>query len=325
LSAELVLVVTHRGDHFTVDRVAAALTRRGARPVRIDTDRFPAELRLSFTIGARGAAHHLRDGAVAIDAADVRATWIRRIEPPRWPDELDPQFRAGAASQAGRALDGLLAALADRRVVDPPAATAAAENKLHQLQLAHAAGLRVPETLVCNDPDQARAFYRAHDGAVVTKLLRPLSRSMGRAPVFMYTTAVTAADLDDLDTLVWAPMIFQRRIAKRCELRAIYVGGRFFTGGIDAAATARGQVDWRRAEVGEARWVEADLPESTAAAARRLMDALGLTTGAFDFIRTPDGDDVFLEVNPSGEWGMLERDLGLPISEALAELLLTPP
>jgi hypothetical protein len=27
-------------------------------------------------------------------------------------------------------------------------------------------------------------------------------------------------------------------------------------------------------------------------------------------------------VNPSGEWGMLERDLGLPISEAIAKALL---
>jgi hypothetical protein len=27
-------------------------------------------------------------------------------------------------------------------------------------------------------------------------------------------------------------------------------------------------------------------------------------------------------VNPGGEWGMLERDLGLPISEAIAEALL---
>jgi len=31
---------------------------------------------------------------------------------------------------------------------------------------------------------------------------------------------------------------------------------------------------------------------------------------------------VFLELNPSGEWGMLERDLALPIGAALAEELL---
>jgi hypothetical protein len=39
-------------------------------------------------------------------------------------------------------------------------------------------------------------------------------------------------------------------------------------------------------------------------------------------ICTPSGEYVFLEVNPGGEWGMLERDLRLPISEAIAEALL---
>jgi len=39
-------------------------------------------------------------------------------------------------------------------------------------------------------------------------------------------------------------------------------------------------------------------------------------------IVTPEGEHVFLEVNPLGQWGMLERDLGLPISQAIAEALL---
>jgi glutathione synthase/RimK-type ligase-like ATP-grasp enzyme len=54
----------------------------------------------------------------------------------------------------------------------------------------------------------------------------------------------------------------------------------------------------------------------------RLLEALGLVYGAVDLIVTPDGRHVFLEVNPGGEWGMLERDLELPIAAALAEALV---
>ena len=43
--------------------------------------------------------------------------------------------------------------------------------------------------------------------------------------------------------------------------------------------------------------------------------------GAFDLIQTPLEEYVFLELNPTGEWGMLERDLGYPISNAIAEAL----
>jgi glutathione synthase/RimK-type ligase-like ATP-grasp enzyme len=52
------------------------------------------------------------------------------------------------------------------------------------------------------------------------------------------------------------------------------------------------------------------------------MCKLQLVYGAIDLIRTPAGEHVFLEVNPGGEWGMLERDLGLPISEAIADALI---
>jgi hypothetical protein len=52
------------------------------------------------------------------------------------------------------------------------------------------------------------------------------------------------------------------------------------------------------------------------------MSELGLVFGADDLICKHSGEHVFLEVNPGGEWGMLERDLELPISEAIAEALL---
>ena len=53
-----------------------------------------------------------------------------------------------------------------------------------------------------------------------------------------------------------------------------------------------------------------------------LRQQFGIRPIPADLIVTPAGETVFLELNPSGEWGMLERDLGLPIGAALAEELL---
>jgi glutathione synthase/RimK-type ligase-like ATP-grasp enzyme len=55
-----------------------------------------------------------------------------------------------------------------------------------------------------------------------------------------------------------------------------------------------------------------------------VMRALGLGFGAVDLVVARDGSHHFLEVNPVGEWGMLERDLGLPIADAIAEELCRP-
>ncbi|MCH8242864.1 MAG: hypothetical protein IH897_09665 [Planctomycetes bacterium] len=76
------------------------------------------------------------------------------------------------------------------------------------------------------------------------------------------------------------------------------------------------------AEPGEVSWKNDTVPDDVLNKLRSLMKSLDLTNGAVDMIRTPDGEHVFLEINPAGEWGMLERDLKLPISEAIADALL---
>ena len=72
----------------------------------------------------------------------------------------------------------------------------------------------------------------------------------------------------------------------------------------------------------DVRWMPGTLPDDVQASLLRLMRRMQLVFGAIDQIRTPAGEHVFLEVNAGGEWGMLERDLGLPVSEALADALL---
>jgi len=53
-----------------------------------------------------------------------------------------------------------------------------------------------------------------------------------------------------------------------------------------------------------------------------LLRHFGLRYGAFDFIETPDGKIIFLEVNPNGQFMWLEERLGIPISEAVAHELI---
>jgi glutathione synthase/RimK-type ligase-like ATP-grasp enzyme len=156
----------------------------------------------------------------------------------------------------------------------------------------------------------------------VAKLLAPVSYGMGADSAFVYTNEVSESDLEDASGLRHSPMVFQERIPKSLELRIAYVAGKFFAGALDASRSARGQVDWRRATPEECRWQRASIPPELEIQLSTLMSRLRLVYGAIDIIRTPAGEHVFLEVNPGGEWGMLERDLDLPISEAIADALL---
>jgi glutathione synthase/RimK-type ligase-like ATP-grasp enzyme len=140
---------------------------------------------------------------------------------------------------------------------------------------------------------------------------------------FVYTSVVKEEDLIEAEALRYSPMVFQEQIPKLRELRVVFVAGNLFVGALDASRYSATTMDWRRAKPEECAWEAHELPSEVVSCLNSFMAEFGLVFGALDFIQTPDGKYVFLEVNPTGEWGMLERDLGYPISEAIADALLS--
>lgn len=319
---DVVLLLTHSGDFYTIDLVSHALARSGVRPVRFNTDLFPSLVKLCARAGDERAAHLVTETGEETSVEEVRAVWARKLWSPRMSDDLDERYRAMCATESAAALEGFLDALHNARWVNDLAQQRNAENKQRQLRLAASTGLRVPRTLVTNDAAAARQFFAETEGETVAKLLRPLAVSMNADTPFVYTNRVREEDLAAAEALRHSPMVFQELIPKAYELRVACVAGETFTGALDATGSSRGHTDWRRAAPEECRWQTAQLPPEVTSSLQVLMSELGLVFGAVDLICTPAGEHVFLEVNPGGEWGMLERDLDLPISEAIAAALL---
>ncbi|MBB2486974.1 MvdC family ATP-grasp ribosomal peptide maturase [Mitsuaria sp. WAJ17] len=316
----LVLLLTHAADHTTVDWVADALLRRGAQPLRVDTDRFPLDWQLGLGLegGDDGGFLCLQGRTHALEA--VQAVWLRQLLPPALGDAIDERYRASCVQECRHVLRALWDRLEGARWVNGLAQVERAGAKLRQLRLAREAGLRVPDTLCSNDPAAVRAFHARQPRGVVMKMQTVLAPGMRGGAGNLYTTVIESADLQDDRGLALCPPLFQERIAKAEELRVIAVDGHLFCGAIRPQAGA-GRVDDWRPQAGLA-WMPAQLPEAVAARFLDLMRRLGLRYGAADFIHTPDDDWVFLEVNACGEWGMLQRELGLPIADALADALL---
>ncbi len=306
-----VLLLSHSQEPYCTERVAGALRERGATVVRLDTDDYPGALDLRGEHGPDHAPRLLLRG----EPLEVDAVWLWRLWPPRLDDRLAPAHRDAAARESSTALRGLLDLLADAAWIDPPDRIRAADNKTRQLRLARDVGLDIPDTVITSDPATVRRFFAAHGGQVVTKLQTALTHAMhgGGLP----TRLLRPADLDALAGLRHCPMVFQRYIPKSLELRVAWVDGEALVGALDGA---RCGVDWRHEST--ATWRPHALPAPIHARLAELMRRLELRQGALDLILTPTGDYVFLEVNPTGEWGMLQRDLGLPIADSIAAALL---
>lgn len=312
-----IISLTHSRDYYTVDKVNHALKERGYQVLRLNCDQFPGHYQLSFSSGNPLVIQHPEGD---IKGSDIAGVWMRKNHSPVLPDTLSPDVKRQCVRESEQAKNILLNSI-DAPWIDRFDDIRRAENKLLQLQLAAQVGLATPATLISNSPDQVRRFYHQLKGQVVVKMLTPASQSMQGPPQFVYTSELLAEQLDHMEGLSLSPMVFQQKIQKEYELRIAYIDGHCFCGMLTTHnATPLTQVDWRQAKPGELVWKEASIPQALRLKLKALMDKLSLTFGAFDIIKSPTGY-VFLEVNPSGEWGMLEKDLDLPIATHIAAAL----
>jgi hypothetical protein len=136
-----------------------------------------------------------------------------------------------------------------------------------------------------------------------------------------FTSRLTEDQLVEDDLLRNAPGIYQQIIPKAFELRITVMGRCVLAAKIDSQDTRGGKLDWRRVPE-EVKAYPFDLPTDVTNLCFRLMDRLGIVFGCFDFIVTPDGDYIFLEVNEAGQFLFLEQETGLPLLDRFSDVLL---
>ena len=320
----IVLIITKSDDNECIASVSQAIETRGGRAFRFDTDLFPTEVQAVLQQDNEADRLTLRSTAGGVNLSDVTAIWYRRTRfGGRIPETMDRQFRMASIGECRATVSGLIASLKAFQM-DPVPVFRHASNKQLQLQVARELGLETPRTLTTNDPDAVQAFAERCPAGLVTKMLSSFAifdEQGGENVVF--TTPLDTEDLEDLSGLEFCPMTFQERLPKKVELRVTIVGDRVFTAAIDPAIQARAAHDWRReGEELLEHWQPGDLPDDVATRLLRFMDYFDLNYGAIDVIVTPEDRYVFLEINPVGEYFWLERCPGLPISEAIADVLL---
>jgi MvdD family ATP-grasp ribosomal peptide maturase len=319
-----ILIITHSNDNESVARVAEAIARQGGHTIRFDTDRYPTDVRLSAYYDTSGDERlTLTNEEGEFDLREVTAVWHRRLNfGAHLPAGLDRQLRYASLGEVSAAAHGMLASLKAFRM-DHLSHIRHAENKQLQLQAARELGLNIPRTLTTNHPAAARAFAKSCERGTVTKMLSSFAIYDEGKELVVFTNPVKPEDLADLSGLSLCPATFQELLPKSLEIRVTVVGHRVMSASLDSQASERAAHDWRR----DGRrmlqdWQPYQLPEEVEEKILRLMDYFSLNYGAIDIILTPDDQHVFLELNPSGEFFWLERTPGLPISEAIADLLL---
>jgi len=85
--------------------------------------------------------------------------------------------------------------------------------------------IKVPDTLVTQDPEKLKAFYKKHQGRLITKPLSTgyVERGKNDADSLIYTNRLNPAHLENLDDLSVCPTLFQQFVEKDCDVRITVV------------------------------------------------------------------------------------------------------
>lgn len=315
-----VLVIT-RDQDTAADTVVTRLLDQGLRVARFDIGDFPESLtQAAYLIPGRGRwTGSLKGSHRDVDLSTVRAVWHRKPAPVSIHPGLTEAEGKWAAAEATAGLGGLLAALPDAHWVNHPDRNKAADHKPRQLALADACGLAVPESLLTNDPEQARNFCHLNRDAGV--IYKPLTGGPGHwdgKAVALWADTVTADQITD--GVARTSHLFQVRVPCAYAVRLTVVGRHLFAVRIHTPDKSN-VVDWRTVH-DQLTYARIDVPDAVADGMHKLMKIFGLVYAASDWIVTPDGVWTFIgDLNPNGQWAWLESKADVPISAALAEEL----
>jgi glutathione synthase/RimK-type ligase-like ATP-grasp enzyme len=323
----MILILSQDGDLHT-DIVAECLEHKKAPYVIFKPEHLSITERLSLHYSDSEHFSTLFIEGQSIPLTSITSVWYRRPRQPRGSPLLEIQDNEFVIAESNQAIEGLWNLLRNCFWVNSHKSCRIAQNKAYQLEIARISGLAIPRTLITNDPDHAKRFLERCNGEIIYKTLSGYIRTENTTNkgYGIYTNRVTEAELEARSQeIAFAPCLFQEWIPKSTEYRVTVIGSRIFAFEIDTQNTDTTSVDWRRGGPGSIfalRHRLKRLPADLETQIQAFMKALGIVFGCIDLILTPEGRFIFLEINPSGQWGWLEHVTGVPLVDNFTEMLI---
>jgi RimK family alpha-L-glutamate ligase len=197
------------------------------------------------------------------------------------------------------------------RVVNSPRAIERSVDKFWTSTLLERCGIPTPETVVCDDADEAFAAFRAMGDVII----KPLFGSMGLGMVRVSDEEMAFRVLRTLEQIRGVYYIQRTVDHDGTDVRAFVLDGRVI------AAIERRATGWRTnlARGGTARGTT--LTEQLAGLAVRAAAAIGADYAGVDLLTGRDGTTYVLEVNGIPGWRGLQEATGLDVAGRLVDYL----
>lgn len=194
-------------------------------------------------------------------------------------------------------------------------------NKIEVLNNAKQLGIMIPDSVITTSKDEIIKFRKKHSAIIVKSISEVLGLPIDNEAYISYTYPLKDSDIDNLPQKFY-PSLVQENIEKDYELRIFYLNGSFYSMAIFSQNDEQTKTDFRVYNLEKPnRYVPFLLPKDIEAKLDLLMKMTNLNCGSIDMIKSVNGDYVFLEINPIGQFGMVSKPCNYYLEEIVADFL----
>lgn len=302
-----ILILTTKIDPHAQD-VTKCLIKRGVAPINWFVDELLFNQRIIQKIGQDTEHNLIIENNTNINLLEIDVVWYRRVLRPTLPEFISSLDKEFVQRENMIHLKSLWLTLGESaKWVNPFSSLDKSNSKVLQLREANRLGLSIPDTLITNDKSSIIHFIQKNEKVgTIYKTFSPTSWEEDDQVFGCYTAAITTDMLSTEENMALTPGIFQKKIKKDFEARVTFFGEEY----VAIKIHNTDEVDWRILfSTNDLKLSPLYLPIDIEKKCISLMKKLGIVFGCFDFIVTPEGEYVFLEVNEMGQFLWVEEIL----------------
>jgi len=317
----MILIITNKED-FTADYVIYKMRKDNISYMRFNTEDFPYHASIIWDINNNSKNKVILKNKKECSLNDITGIWYRRPKSPEFSLGVDDNIKEFVTDEVKNMFSGIWRSI-NTIWVSHPDSIRNCSSKIDQMNLANKLGLSIPDTIITNNVYEAKEFINKYDDVLVKPLYKNhFSTNSGEK--ILYSNILSKTNYGNLDLIQNCPLIIQKYINKKLDIRINIFGKNIFATEIHSQINNSSKIkyDWRRSADVEIPHCEHILPDEIIDLCFKVVEHYKLNFGAFDFILTPNGEYVFLEINPNGQWAWIEDLTKQPLSNALISTLL---
>lgn len=197
-------------------------------------------------------------------------------------------------------------------------------NKLKVLLLAEKHGLTTPKYEIISNLNQIENNKFSNDNFVTKAICEGVYKTIENYHFYSYTESYSVDEFvrEKSDVPVF-PSLIMEQIEKTIEIRSFFLAGTFYSMAIFSQTNEQTKIDFRKYDSEKPNKREPfQIPEVIEEKLKKIFLELDLNCGSIDLIIDKNGNYVFLEINPVGQYNMTSDPCNYNIDSIIANYLI---